>query len=342
MLNSLRQVEIYIQLPSQLKHWQVGSIHTTSNNLGITSSCLQDEFNLRVADSLFNGSATVALIESCCPSISNAWNVPLSDLNAILSGIQLASGQDLEISTTCPKCLKSQIFSLDLSKATSSFNVDLWNEQVLIDGLTFAFLPPTYKQFTNFNINNYKYQKTIFQIKNLPITEVPENILIDLTTATVDLQLQLLDNSIKSISVDQEEINDKTFIHEYLQNVEHQVVEQLVAKLNKCIEGTNLKNIQITCQHCTHLYESGLNLDPAASFRSSMIQSSEEEITRMLNKMTREAKELKADVIKMIWFMRGAISLSEAMLLTNRDREIISKLIEENLQITKDSGLPFF
>lgn len=342
MHNSLRQIEIYIQLPSQLRHWRVGSIHTTSNNLGITSSCLQDEFNLRVADSLFNGSATVALIESCCPGISNAWDVPLSDLSAILSGIQLASGHDLEINTTCPECLNSQLFSLDLSKVTPSFNAEVWNELVLINGLTFAFLPPTYKQFTDFNINNYKYQKTIFQIKNLPIAEVPENILIDLTNATVDLQLQLLDNCIKSISVNQEEVSDKAFIHEYLQNVEHQVIDQLVTKLNKCIEGTNLKNIQITCQYCNHLYESGLNLDPAASFRSSMIQSSEEKITKMLNKMTREAKDLRADIIKMIWFMRGAISLSEAMLLTNRDREIISKLIEENLQITKDSGLPFF
>lgn len=40
--------------------------------------------------------------------------------------------------------------------------------------------------------------------------------------------------------------------------------------------------------------------------------------------------------------MRGGITISEAFLLTADDRLIISALIEENLKITKDSGLPFF
>ncbi len=40
--------------------------------------------------------------------------------------------------------------------------------------------------------------------------------------------------------------------------------------------------------------------------------------------------------------MRGAMSIDEAYALSYEDREIISKLIEENLETTKKSGLPFF
>jgi len=40
--------------------------------------------------------------------------------------------------------------------------------------------------------------------------------------------------------------------------------------------------------------------------------------------------------------MRGSLSYSEAHLLTTDERLIISKLIEENLETTKNSGLPFF
>ena len=40
--------------------------------------------------------------------------------------------------------------------------------------------------------------------------------------------------------------------------------------------------------------------------------------------------------------MRGGLTLSEAYETTPEDREVIAKLIEENLETTKESGLPFF
>ena len=40
--------------------------------------------------------------------------------------------------------------------------------------------------------------------------------------------------------------------------------------------------------------------------------------------------------------MRGSLSIDEAFTLTYEDREIISKIVEDNLETTKKSGLPFF
>jgi hypothetical protein len=40
--------------------------------------------------------------------------------------------------------------------------------------------------------------------------------------------------------------------------------------------------------------------------------------------------------------MRGAINMDDAFSLTYEDREIISKIVEDNLETTKKSGLPFF
>lgn len=40
--------------------------------------------------------------------------------------------------------------------------------------------------------------------------------------------------------------------------------------------------------------------------------------------------------------MRGGITLDEAFGLTYEDREIISELVKENLELTKKSGMPFF
>jgi hypothetical protein len=40
--------------------------------------------------------------------------------------------------------------------------------------------------------------------------------------------------------------------------------------------------------------------------------------------------------------MRGSISLEEAYQLDFEDRNILFKLVEENLETTKKTGLPFF
>lgn len=40
--------------------------------------------------------------------------------------------------------------------------------------------------------------------------------------------------------------------------------------------------------------------------------------------------------------MRGSINLEQAFLLDYESRELISEIIKENLETTKESGLPFF
>lgn len=73
-----------------------------------------------------------------------------------------------------------------------------------------------------------------------------------------------------------------------------------------------------------------------------LLSLSLEEITALDKKMEKEIRAIKEELMRLCWFMRGSLSVEEAHNLDNLDREIISKLIEENLEHTKKSGLPFF
>ena len=61
-----------------------------------------------------------------------------------------------------------------------------------------------------------------------------------------------------------------------------------------------------------------------------------------MDNLDNEAKNFKLEVFKLAWYMRGAVSMDDAFAMTFEDREIIGKLVEENLETTKKSGLPFF
>ena len=58
--------------------------------------------------------------------------------------------------------------------------------------------------------------------------------------------------------------------------------------------------------------------------------------------MEKEANAIKAESLKMCWYMRGGLTFNEAMMMCNKDRELIGMIIKENLETTKKSGLPFF
>jgi hypothetical protein len=65
------------------------------------------------------------------------------------------------------------------------------------------------------------------------------------------------------------------------------------------------------------------------------------EILLLAEKMDKDAKAIKKEVLKMCWYMRG-LSYSEGMNLSYEEREIVGEIIKENLETTKKSGLPFF
>jgi hypothetical protein len=44
----------------------------------------------------------------------------------------------------------------------------------------------------------------------------------------------------------------------------------------------------------------------------------------------------------MSWFMRGGITYDDAMMMSSVERQMVGKLIQENMETTKESGLPFF
>ncbi len=58
--------------------------------------------------------------------------------------------------------------------------------------------------------------------------------------------------------------------------------------------------------------------------------------------MENNTKDLKHELLKVCWYMRGGLSYSEANALSPTEREIIADLVKENLETTKKSGQPFF
>lgn len=61
-----------------------------------------------------------------------------------------------------------------------------------------------------------------------------------------------------------------------------------------------------------------------------------------VERLDNECKQLKEELFKICWYMRGSVSLDSAFTLSQEDRMIISGIIKENLETTRETKLPFF
>jgi hypothetical protein len=65
-------------------------------------------------------------------------------------------------------------------------------------------------------------------------------------------------------------------------------------------------------------------------------------IERLVRQHDDHTKAIKEELLRICWYMRGGLSYNEAHLLTVEERELVNKIIEGNLETTKETQLPFF
>ncbi len=76
-------------------------------------------------------------------------------------------------------------------------------------------------------------------------------------------------------------------------------------------------------------------------FRSKISKLTLPEILQESDRLDKEARDIKKEVLKLCWYLRG-IGYSEAINFSHEEREIAYEIIKDNLETTKKTGLPFF
>lgn len=66
------------------------------------------------------------------------------------------------------------------------------------------------------------------------------------------------------------------------------------------------------------------------------------EIAKYVEDMEQEANAIRADCLRLAWYMRGGITYDQVLQLSATERKLISELAKENIETTKKSKLPWF
>jgi len=58
--------------------------------------------------------------------------------------------------------------------------------------------------------------------------------------------------------------------------------------------------------------------------------------------MDQECKDIKKNALKYSWYLRGGVSYADILNMSPDERMALSQIVEENLETTKKTQLPFF
>jgi len=73
-----------------------------------------------------------------------------------------------------------------------------------------------------------------------------------------------------------------------------------------------------------------------------LLTKGDSEIIAYLKDLEAQQKNLKMELFKVCWFMRGGVTYREALEMGPADREIVADLVKDNMETTKKTGRDFF
>jgi len=264
-----RQPSIYIKLPSQGQNYPQGSLNMPQNGeLPVYPMTAIDEITYRTPDALFNGQATVNVIQSCLPNIKDAWGIPGIDLDTILIAIRIASyGHDMDFATTCPACQETTERTLDLRSTLDTLRAPDYSATIKHRDLEIYFRPLSYKNLNDNSQLQFEQQKLLQVIPDSTISEADK--MTALTKAfkqLTEITVRSLSISITAIKTPQALVSEQPYIEDFLKNCNRDLFNQIRDHVLELREQSEMQPLQLQCTSCKHEYEQALTLDMTSFF----------------------------------------------------------------------------
>ena len=266
-----RQPAIYLKLPSGGKYWPDGSLEMpVTGELPVYPMTIKDELLLRTPDALMNGAGMAEMVMSCCPSIKDAWQIPLIDLDPIFIAIRIASyGGDMDMLSNCPHCQANNEHTVDLNKVLETVNVAKnYDQSSYIDGLTFDIKPQTFKDLNRSDMITFEQRKLIEAVEasDLEESEKKQRFLESFSKLT-DLNLDTIVSCISAITTESgERVANPELLRDFLKNCDRKVFENIKSAITEIVGANKIEPVPVECTECKKSYTLTLEFNQSNFF----------------------------------------------------------------------------
>ena len=257
-----RQPKIYVSLPSKGAYMPTGTVTGDTGSIAVQGMTGMDEIILKTPDALYSGEASIKMIESCCPSIKNAWDLSVLDTDLLFVSVRIATyGNSMAVHHQCPTCNNLNDYSLDLNRIVEHFSKCEYNNTIHYKELTIKIKPLSYRQQTDYNMQIYELQKQVRQADELENAEEKQQNLNRLWESLAKIQLELNSNSVDSIETPLATVTERGYIMEFLANADKELVNEVNKLIDQNRKQWEIPTFPVVCTNEECKAESNLSVE---------------------------------------------------------------------------------
>lgn len=265
-----RQPAIYVSLPSKGRWWKDGALSLPENGeIPVFPMSTKDEITLKTPDALINGQGVVNVIQSCCPNIIDAWEMPSIDVDMVLIAIRVASyGSAMDFDSKCPHCGEENSHEVNLTSKLSELTVPEFKDAISINNLKIKFKPQRYYSVNKASMMEFE-EEQLMKALNMPNTdqEVKTKMIDESMERIVDLSIRTIANGTEYIEISGDErVTDVDFINEFYQNADAAIVTTVNNQLAKITSEAKSMILELECNECKKSYAVDLTFDYSSFF----------------------------------------------------------------------------
>jgi len=269
LLQYYRQPKIYVKLPSKGRFYPEGSLDfSETGDYVVYSMTAKDELMMKTPDALMNGQSTVEVIKSCIPAIKNPWLMPSIDLDAALIAIRVATyGDNMGISTTCPKCNEENDYDINLVTYLEKLSGYEYKDIIEVGELTVYIQPYTYKEITKATMKALEQEKILNIVNNddLSDEEKMEQFSLSFVKLT-SMSVDIIADSIVKIITPQGAVTDHDMIMDFINNAPKEIFKKIKDHIDNLKETVEIKSHTVQCAECGHQFETTITMDQSNFF----------------------------------------------------------------------------
>lgn len=246
-----RQPKLYINLPTKGVYSTPGTV--TNEKITVFGMTGIDEIIMKTPDALLSGDCISKIIKSCCPEITNPYELSSVDIDAVLIAIRIATyGSTLSATNTCDNCNAENDYDVDLNHYMEHFKTCKFQSKVQLENMTIRLKPITYSQANQIGLDNFILQKKLLQVGQIEDQVEQEHQVRQIFKDLSDIQQKLISLSVDQIEIETQMVSEKEYIDEFLTNCDKHVFDKIKEQFD--LNNTNWKipPTDVVCDACNH------------------------------------------------------------------------------------------
>lgn len=262
-----RQPRIFISLPSHGVYNAPGTINGDVERIPVFGMTGMDEILMKTPDALLSGESTAKVINSCCPAITDPWDLSNLDADLVLTAIRIATyGNTMTVVKVCDECQTENEYELDLNKLIDHYGHCAYDNKIVLKDLTIKIRPLNYKQSTDFALRNFQLQQQLSQLDDIKDETEKKTLLNSLFQQLSTLQNEIFVAGIESVDTGKVVVTEREFIAEWVANCDSSVIESIKQHIQQNQDQwTDVKH-DVVCEHCGATAKIAVEMDQSSFF----------------------------------------------------------------------------